>query len=189
MFAVPEPLMYSEKFGLYQGEVYVVEEPRPELFFDIFTEAVIQGIRTLLLTREFPERVRRSYNPQGATVLWLTNVLGKDRIQPTKLGVILNKIITFPDDKPSLIMLDGIEYLINQNGFDAIVSLINNARDQVIIKNSVMVVSMDPDTMDLKERALLERNMQLIRNEAGSGTVLSLEAGVVKVKKMPGHGI
>lgn len=180
-----EVVLYCEKLTVRHGEVYLLEESRPDMFFEIFSEAMAQGTRTFLLTREFPERIRKNYNPQAATVLWLSNVLGKDRIQPSKLGIILSKLSSFPRDENSLIMLEGLEYLINQNGFNPVVSFLNNARDQVIVRNASMIVSFDPETVEMRERAILEKNVQVITPSSQRQTFLKLESGVLKIANPP----
>jgi len=181
MHKVHDVLLYSERMVIHHGEVYLIEEPRPDVFFEIFSEAMVQGIRTFLLTRELPERIEQDYNREAGTVLWLTNVLGKDRIPPSKLNLILSKISSFPRDRKALIMLEGVEYLINQNGFNAVVSFLNNARDQVIVKNASMVVALDPETVENKERAILEKNVNVVQVPAEKETLLKLESGVLKI--------
>ncbi len=180
--------MEHEGRKIITGEVYLVEEPKPSLFFDIFSEAMIQGVKGLLITREFPERLRSSYNLENASIVWLTHVVGKDCIEPTQTNLILNRIVSFTrDNSPCLIMLDGIEYLINQNSFDVVIGFLNHIRDLIIIRNSVLMVAIDPNTLDTKELALVERNLQVMKANGHnqSGPLLSLEAGVLKVMKMP----
>ncbi len=165
-----------------------MEETKPSLFFDIFSEAMIQGVKGLLMTREFPERLRSSYSLENASIVWLTHVVGKDCIEPTQTNLILNRIVSFTrDNSPCIIMLDGIEYLINQNSFDVVIGFLNHIRDLVIIRNCVLMVAIDPNTLDTKELALVERNLQVMKanNDGQSGPLLSLESGILKVMKMP----
>lgn len=182
------PIVEYDGHKITPGEVYLVEESKPSLFFDIFSEAMIQDVKGLLITREFPERLRASYNLEKASIVWLTHVVGRDCIEPTQTNLILNRIVSFTkDNSPCLIMLDGIEYLINQNSFDVVIGFLNHVRDLIIIKNSVLVVAVDPNTLESKELALVERNLQVIKSsgEGKSGPLLSLESGVLRVMKMP----
>ena len=149
---------------------------------------MIQDVKGLLITREFPDRLRSSYNLNNASIVWLTHVVGRDCIEPTQTNLILNRIVSFTrDNSPCVIMLDGIEYLINQNSFDVVIGFLNHVRDLIIIRNSVLVVALDPNTLDSKELALVERNLQVIKSngEGRSGPLLSLESGVLRVMKMP----
>ena len=182
------PIVDYEGHRITPGEVYLVEEPKPALFFDIFSEAMIQGVRGLFITREFPDRLRSNYNLSGASIVWLTHVIGRDCIEPTKTNLILNRIVSFTrDNSPSIIMLDGIEYLINQNSFDVIIGFLNHIRDLIIIRNCVLAVAVDPNTLDSKELALVERNLQVIKSDGQSrqGPLLSLESGVLRIMRMP----
>lgn len=182
------PIVDYEGNKITPGEVYLVEESKPALFFDIFSEAMIQDVKGLLITREFPERLRASYSLDNASIVWLTHVVGRDCIEPTQTNLILNRIVSFTrDNSPCIIMLDGIEYLINQNSFDVVIGFLNHVRDLIIIRNSVLIVALDPNTLDSKELALVERNLQVIKSngEGRSGPLLSLESGVLRVMKMP----
>lgn len=186
--SVKNPIVDYEGNKITPGEVYLVEESKPALFFDIFSEAMIQDVKGLLITREFPDRLRSSYNLNNASIVWLTHVVGRDCIEPTQTNLILNRIVSFTrDNSPCVIMLDGIEYLINQNSFDVVIGFLNHVRDLIIIRNSVLVVALDPNTLDSKELALVERNLQVIKSngEGRSGPLLSLESGVLRVMKMP----
>ncbi len=183
-----DPIVEHDGRKILPGEVYLVEEPKPSLFFDIFSESMIQGVKGLLITREFPDRLRNGYKLDRASIVWLTHVVGRDCIEPTQTNLILNRIVSFTKEhSPCLIMLDGIEYLINQNSFDVIIGFLNHIRDLIIIRNSVLMVAIDPNTLDTKELALVERNLQVIKSSGAgnAGPLLSLESGVLKVMRMP----
>jgi len=183
---LPRPVVELEGYSVMPGEVYLFEEDHPSFFFDVFAEAVIQGTAGLLITREFPERLKAQYDLQKGNVIWLTTVVGRECLEPTQMNLILRRMVQFAkDNSPSIVMLDGVEYLINQNGFDAVIGFLNQLRDQIIIRNAVLGISIDPDTFETRELALLERNMQVVRQDRQRGPILSLESGVIKVRKGP----
>ncbi len=173
---------------IVSGEVYLIEEPKPSFFFDVYGETLVQGIKTLLITREFPGTVKSSYNTEGSNVVWLTHVVGRDCVEPTQTSLILKKIVSFTkDNSPCIVMLDGVEYLINQNGFDLVMGFLNHVRDLLIIKDSILLVSLDTHTLEKRELALLERSMNTISSlpDGKSGAVLTLESGAIRIMKIP----
>jgi hypothetical protein len=184
-----DPLLEFENHRIISGEVYLVEEQKPKLFFEFCSEAGLQGTKVLLITRVYPERIRADYSAGNSAIIWLTHVIGKDYIEPTQTNLILKRITAFmKENSPCIIMLDGIEYLINQNNFDLVIGFLNHIRDLVIINNSVLLVSIDPQTLDKRELALVERGMNVIRSgetEGRSGAVLTLESGTIKVMRSP----
>ena len=181
-------LLEIDSHRIVSGEVYIIEEPKPSFFFDIYAETSVQGFKTLLITREYPERVKSIYNGSGSNVIWLTHVVGRECIEPTQTNLILKKIVSFTkDNSPCIVMLDGVEYLINQNGFDLVMGFLNHIRDLLIIRDSVLLVSLDTHTLEKRELALLERNMNIISGVPNGkpGAVLALESGVIKIMKTP----
>ncbi|MCL4318183.1 MAG: DUF835 domain-containing protein [Candidatus Thermoplasmatota archaeon] len=184
-----DPLLEFENHRIISGEVYLVEEQKPKLFFEFCSEAGLQGTKILLITRVYPERIRADYSIGNSAIIWLTHVIGRDYIEPTQTNLILKRITAFmKENAPCIIMLDGIEYLINQNNFDLVIGFLNHIRDLVIINNSVLMISVDPQTLDKRELALVERGMTIIKSgesEGRAGAVLTLESGSVKVMRSP----
>ncbi len=181
-------LLEIDSHRIVSGEVYIIEEPKPSFFFDIYAETSVQGFKTLLITREYPERIKSIYDGDGANVVWLTHVVGRECVEPTQTSLILKKIVSFTkDNSPCIVMLDGVEYLINQNSFDLVMGFLNHVRDLLIIRDSVLLVSLDTHTLEKRELALLERSMNIISGVPNGrpGAVLALESGAIKIMKTP----
>lgn len=179
-------LLEIDSHRFVSGEVYLIEESKPSLFFEIYAETSVQGVKTLLITRQYPERVQSLYSTDGSNVVWLTHVIGRDCVEPTQTNLILKKIVSFnKDNSPCIVMLDGVEYLINQNSFDLVMGFLNHIRDLLIIKDSVLMVSLDSHTLEKRELALIERSMNVISgtSESMPATVLALESGSIKIMK------
>ena len=63
-------------------------------------------------------------------------------------------------------MIDGIEFLIVNNGFDKVLKMIHRVTEVVMEYRSRLIISIDPRALDTRELALLERNMEIIEGEA-----------------------
>ena len=57
------------------------------------------------------------------------------------------------------ILLDGLEYLITNNNFLTVLRLVQSLRDQVAINHSILLVAMNPSTLDAHELNLLEKEV------------------------------
>ncbi|HVO78209.1 MAG TPA: DUF835 domain-containing protein, partial [Methanomassiliicoccales archaeon] len=62
----------------------------------------------------------------------------------------------------SVVMVDGIEFLIVNNDFEKVLRMIHHVSEATMEYKSRLIVSVDPRTLDLREMALLERNMEVI---------------------------
>jgi len=62
-------------------------------------------------------------------------------------------------------MIDGIEFLIVNNGFDKVLKMIHRITEVVMEYKSRLIISIDPRALDVREMALLERNMEVVESE------------------------
>jgi len=58
-----------------------------------------------------------------------------------------------------IILLDGLEYLITNNNFLTVLRFIQSLRDQVAINHSILMLAVNPSTLDPHELNLLEKEV------------------------------
>jgi len=143
------------------GNVYLVEERRPRASFDLFDQATSSGYSGLVVTRDFPKKVLSEKELTGCRILWLTNLPGEGRINPTAIGILMGQIRSFIESQPrTAVMLDGFEYLSSLNTYDRMLQFMHQLRDIVVTNDSMMFVPVDPRTLNPRELAMLERSME-----------------------------
>ncbi len=156
----------AKKYELRRGLSYLVKEQKPERSFDIFVDQVTHNIPGLCITRQYPATVRQEWGLEKTPIIWLSNQLGKVYVNPSNIGILGDTVIRFiekADD--SVIMIDGIEFLIVNNGFDKVLKMIHRITEVVMEYRSRLIISVDPRALDIRELALLERNMESIEGE------------------------
>lgn len=143
------------------GNVYLVEERRPKACFDLFDQAISSGYAGLVVTRDFPKKILSEKELTGCKILWLTNLPGEARINPTAVGILMGQIRTFIENQPrTAVVLDGFEYLASLNTYDRMLQFMHQLRDVVVTNDSMMFVPVDPRTLSSRELAMLERSME-----------------------------
>ncbi len=148
---------------LKPGFSYLVEEMKPELSFKIFIELVRFGSNGLCISRQHPKNLKKKVRQGNVEIIWLTSLEGKGNIDPTNLGILSDTIIRFTENhKNPVILLDGLELLITHADFQKVLRMLNHITEQVMQHSARIVVSIDERTLDKKEVALLERNMEVI---------------------------
>ncbi len=150
---------------LKAGRSYLVEEDRPEHAYRLLAEAVGKGQGGLLITRTNPKRVREQFPLESVTVLWLTDREGsrEETIAPA-LERIVYEIEGFMSKHPhGSVMLDGIEYLVSNNSFDAVLRFIRRLVDSVSEGHFTFLISLGPATVKEQELKMIEREMDVIR--------------------------
>ena len=169
------------------GNVYLVEERRPKACFELLDQALSSGYSGLVVTRDFPKKILSEKELTGCKILWLTNLPGEGRINPTAIGILMGHIRNFIENQSrTAVVLDGFEYLASLNTYDRMLQFMHQLRDFVVTNDSMMFVPVDPRTMNPRELAMLERSMEPIvpksESEPQEDTLLNpQEEGVLRL--------
>lgn len=143
------------------GNVYLVEERRPRASYVLFDQVMGSGYPGLVVSRDFPKKLQSETEIEGCRILWLTNLVGDGRINPTAIGILMGQMRSFIEaNQKSTIVLDGLEYLISLNTFERMLQFMHQLRDFVVTNDCIMFVPLDPRTVGQRELALLERSME-----------------------------
>jgi hypothetical protein len=111
----------AKKYDLRRGLSFVVKEQKAVKSFEIFTDQVTHNIQGLCVTRQYPAAVRQEWGLEETPIIWLSNQLGKVYVNPANIGILGDTIIRFIEKSDdSVIMIDGVEFLIVNNGFDKV---------------------------------------------------------------------
>lgn len=143
------------------GNIYLVEERRPKSSYDMFDQAISSGFNGLVVTRDYPKKLLTEKDVGASRVIWLTNLVGEGRINPTAIGILMGQIRNFIETQGrTAVVLDGIEYLVSLNTYDRMLQFMHQLKDVVVTNDCIFIVPVDPRTMTPRELALLERGME-----------------------------
>ncbi len=174
---VPEADLDTDpSFRLEGGYTYLVEEEEPSHAFDIFTDMVTHGVRGLCITRQQPERVAEAYGLEKTPVLWLSRaVTHPSCVRPTPAENVAMAIDRFLEISPgSVVVLDGVEYLMAHNDFPSVLTLLHDLNERVSLTNSVLLLPVDPGTFDPREFALLRRDLRQLPSAGRTPSAVEL---------------
>lgn len=140
------------------GTNYIVDEASPTVSVMVFQELASRGFPGLFITRTPTEKAEVQWNLKGNTIKWLCSRRGDDYLGPA-LEKISHTIFDFiRNNKHSVVLLDGVEFIINNNDFLKTLNLMENLKEIVAIHNSVLVIPMSSTIFSAKEFALLGKN-------------------------------
>jgi Protein of unknown function (DUF835) len=142
------------RYPLEDGRSYLVHDPRAA--FEAFSELVRGGREGLMITRAFPDDVRKDYSIKTTPIRWLAESKAADVIPP---GDLLGQSLTVKDfmDKATkpIVMLHGLEYLTNYNGFNPVYRLIQGLTEENATKRGILILPVVPDSLNKQDEALL----------------------------------
>ncbi|WP_461866279.1 DUF835 domain-containing protein [Thermococcus sp.] len=118
----------------------------------------------LLISRNPPNIARDNIGVDKVPILWITKVENTNAVHPTNLAYLLHTLITFFEDQniPKVVLLEGIEYLILENGFPAIFKFLATLKDYALLNNSVVLVPIESRAHNEKELNMLLREFEII---------------------------
>jgi hypothetical protein len=150
------------RYALESSESYLVLEARPEKVFAVFIECVRRGFRGLCITREYPKKIQRQYDLGGSRIFWLKEREQTDENVVEGLLDLSLLIREFIGTKNSIVLLDGLEYLVSRHGFEPVYHFVQNMRNNISAAEAILLVSAHPKAFDKAKLALLSRELRIV---------------------------
>jgi archaellum biogenesis ATPase FlaH len=75
----------------------------------------------------------------------------------TKLSHVISEFLK--KNKNSVILLDSLEYLINNNDFPRVLKFIQLINEMVVINNAILIVPLNPSIIVGREKEILEKEL------------------------------
>ncbi len=156
----PKGTVYSK---VSPGTTYLVEERRLDRTISIFNGMTNGGARGLCIVRTYPPQISHKLSGQTSLV-WLTkteasqdNSLGLECVSPSDLAKLSSLFRGFlKNGTESVVVLEGVEYLVRHNDFNSVLKFLQNMMDQVILSKSILLLPLNPDALDAKDLKALE---------------------------------
>ncbi len=149
----------------HRGSSYLIKEEDPGRLYSIFNSLVEGMDDGLCISRSFPQKMRERHDVSKGKFIWMTtNTVGHDRcINPTNISMLHMAIMDFLKATPrGIITLEGVEYLISNNGFDPILRLLHALNDKITVSESLLLVTMDEQTLAPREMRILEKDFDQV---------------------------
>jgi len=147
------------------GSSYLFTNRAVIMAFESFKRLVSEGKRGLVITRTHPSRVQQMYG-LDCPVMWIAKaakpVGGVISLEPTRLMKIHSTISDFIKANPgAVVLLDGLEYLVTENGFGTVMKAIQLTNEEVAMSGSFLLVPIDPRAFETQQLGLLEREFSI----------------------------
>jgi hypothetical protein len=149
---------------LKPGRSYLVEEERAVNIFQLFAKAAEGKGAGMVVTRTNPKRVRERYGLRSERIIWLTDreSTSEETMPPTLERLIYTVEEFMRVGGKGAVMLDGVEYLVSNNSFDAVLRFLRRLVDHVSESQFVLLLAISPKPMKEQEVKILEREMEAV---------------------------
>ena len=116
----------------------------------------------LCIVRDDPQKIASEYDltPEEVKILSSKSIMGFEALSDLQaLSLSISDTINAGE---SVVLLSGLEYLIASSGFDRVYSFLQEKRFQFLESNSLLLLPFSMDTVNERERALLESELKII---------------------------
>lgn len=148
------------------GTTYISKEPTSAQAFKYYKAILDAGGSGICVSRVHPDKLVKKYKMKNENLYWLSKTSGQDSMSPTnisKMAHVLNQFIK--NNNHSVIILDGLEYLISNNDFKLVMRFLDDINEHVVVGHCILILPITESTYSTKELTLLERNTVHLKDE------------------------
>ncbi|MBC7219365.1 MAG: PAS domain S-box protein [Hadesarchaea archaeon] len=130
--------------------------------YTIFTQLTLHGVPGICFTRKKPEELASYGIPRERMVLVsATPVPGYENVDG--LQQVSLRIAEFlKENRRSVVLLDGLEYLVSRSGFDAVYQFLQEKRFSFHGNEAVLLIPVNLSIFTERERALIATEVNII---------------------------
>ncbi|MBU7022895.1 MAG: DUF835 domain-containing protein [Theionarchaea archaeon] len=147
---------------LEKGRLYLLLEAQSKKGLQLIKEYGRIGYEGLVISRLPPEQLRKK-KLKKQKILQFSSTSKEDSIPPDNVVNILLGMKEFMTSRESsIILLDSLDYLIIQNSFEDAFSFIQKLAESVTLYKGIVLVELNPKSLEERELVLLEGEMELL---------------------------
>ena len=159
------PLPFHPGSEILPGMVAIIDTSTPKLTMKIATHLGSIGHPLLIISRLPSERLESEFGIPTTVSAWLTEKGSGENILSATLEEVRRKVDGFLfGSSRACIVLDGLEFLSGFHGFERTVELIRSLVDSITVSDHLLLIPVDLDVWDSKQRAILLREVDVIDN-------------------------
>ncbi len=166
----------ERKYKLESGCAYLIESENSREGFEILEDYLAHGSRGLCISREYPEKLRKTFHLDGAQMVWLSYEGDKGNArEPTNIPLIYNEIKNFLEHaEGGVFLISGLEYLVSQNNFNKILKFVQLLSEATAVTDSIFLLPISPGALNSREVKMLEREFRDIRTDQSASQRLEM---------------
>ncbi len=141
-------------YGFEWGRMYTVSVSKVQEVYE-FVKNIPRSIYVFIASRERPGHFVKKDNIK---YIWVTDILGKDRIKPYNLTVLTDMITRFLEEGDKrIVVMDCIEYLLLYNDILNVLRNIELLNSYAMEYDSLIILIIDENAYSRRDLSLLQR--------------------------------
>jgi hypothetical protein len=131
---------------LESRKVYLVKEDDENHAHELFISSLNRGFAGLGIVRDDPRLIRKKYNLQKTSFIWLTRVKVDGMPCETDINNLFVLISEFvKKSKKSVVLIDRLDYILTENKFEEVIKKIHALKDLALAHECIVILSVNTD--------------------------------------------
>ena len=151
----------GDNLNIPRGKIYLLDEERPNMAFKYFSTLVHQNTPGLGISRTHPDEIKKTYDLKKTPMVWLTQKKSQEEMvllpDTTKFSSVVTSFLGKTEN--GVVLIEGLEYLISQTEFEAVLKLIQFLNDKVMGTSNIIIITMDTEILEDKEQRYIKKEM------------------------------
>jgi PAS domain S-box-containing protein len=168
---------------LIDGSSYLILDKDIKSSINLFTNLALSGHKGMFITRSSPSIVK-SILPKSKDleILLLSQEKFDEYETISNLEELINKIDKFSSKyENSVILIDGIHYLLTRFSFEIFIENIFKINDKIARNKSILFLRIDPKTFEPSQLAVIQNEIQMLPSQKIEGLIIEDEVyGILK---------
>lgn len=147
------------------GYNHLMVDESPTTAYEQFNSLLKKGLAGLVISTTYPEKLKRQISVENADLYWLTDTSSDFKtLDPKRLDFEIMRAVTnfAKTSEGGVILLDGIEYLAIENGFDAALKFVKKVNDLCSINDATLIVPIAPLSLPQDQLSMLKKEFDRV---------------------------
>ncbi|MFQ6107582.1 MAG: DUF835 domain-containing protein [Thermoplasmata archaeon] len=147
------------------GYNHLMIDESPTSAYEQFNSLVKRNIPGLVISTTYPEKLKREISVENVELYWLTDTSSEYKtLDPKRLDFeIMRAISNFVKKaEGGTILLDGVEYLAVENGFDVALKFMKKVNDLCSINDATLIVPITPLSLSPDQLSMVKKEFDRV---------------------------
>jgi tetratricopeptide (TPR) repeat protein len=144
-----------------KGKNHLIYEASTNFTFELFAEFDKSGTPCICLTTKMPKKIQKEYNLKQANFFWLSDPDDAKKLKE-KVQKTLKEFVV--DNDGAIILIDEVDYLILENGYEAVEKFLVDLGKIATKNNATLIVPLNPGAVTEEVKNALARKFDQIKD-------------------------
>lgn len=156
------PDLLRPHFQPVEGSTYIFASAESRAY-RLAAEMAGSGRPVMLLGRDLPETVRQRHAlPSEAVVLWLSRSKHQHALGPDRPKELFDMVSGFLSFGKALVVLDGLDILMAELGFNELYRLVSHIKDQARLTGGILLMIVPKGSLSAEELRKFSQGAEIV---------------------------